>query len=124
MKHIKIIIIALILLGLLVVFYSYEVCRGNIHCKAFVRSMIPENFVQPVFLDDKKSGEVQNLTEKSIGDIESYKNSSQYRETLEIHSAHNSIYAHKFELPSPHRYGAIATFKDTFICMQICNGLI
>ena len=122
MKHIKK-IIALILLGLLIAFYSYEVCRGNIHCKDFVKSIIFENSVQPVFLDDKKSKEAQNSTEKSIGDIESFKNSSQYKKTLEIHSAHNSIYAYKFELPSPHRYGAIATFKDTFIFLDATGKL-
>ena len=123
MKHIKKIIIALILLGLLAVFYSYEVCRVNIHCKAFVRSMILENSVLSVFLDDKKSKGNVIAPQEIVGNVESFKNSSQYRETLEIHSAHNSIYAHKFELPSPHRYGAIATFKDTFIFLDAVGKL-
>ena len=86
--------------------------------------MIPENSVLSVFLDDKKSKEVHVIAPQEIvGDVESFKNSSQYRETLEIHSAHNSIYAHKFELPSPHRYGAIATFKDTFIFLDAVGKL-
>ena len=119
MKHKKkilaLIIIILILLGSLTTYYSYKVCRANTHCKSFVRSVMPHKLYAYL------SGKVQDIPEvpeKKMGNTDSFKRSPQHRETFKIHSAHNSIYAYKFELPSPHRYGAIAAFRDTFIFLD------
>ena len=102
-------IIAFIVISSLSTYYAYESCIGNMYCRNFVSSIIP--------------GGKHNSPQKDEDSISILKLYPQYRETSTIHSAHNSLKAIKFELPSPHRYGAIAKFEDTFIFMDAFGKL-
>ena len=102
-------IIVIILLGIISTYYAYKSCIGNMYCINFVSSIIP--------------GGKHNSPQKDEIDISILKSYPQYIETSSIHSAHNSIKAKRFELPSPHRYGAIAAYKDTFIFMDAFGKL-
>ena len=102
-------IVALFIVSLLSTYYAYESCIGNMYCINFVSSIIP--------------GGKHNSPQKDKEEVSILKSYPQYKETSTIHSAHNSLKAIKFELPSPHRYGAIAKFEDTFIFMDAFGKL-
>ncbi len=102
-------IIVIVLLGIISTYYAYKSCIGNTYCINFVSSIIP--------------GGSHNSSQKYEIDLSILKSYPQYTETSTIHSAHNSIEAKRFELPSSHRYGAIAAYKDTFIFMDAFGKL-
>ena len=102
-------IVALFIVSLLSTYYAYESCIGNMYCINFVSSIIP--------------GGKHNSPQKDKEEVSILKSYPQYKETSTIHSAHNSMKAIKFTLPSPHRYGAIAKFDDTFIFMDAFGKL-
>lgn len=102
-------IIAFIVISSLSTYYAYESCIGNMYCRNFVSSIIP--------------GGKHNSPQKDESEVIFLKKYPQYKHTSTIHSAHNSMKVLNFELPSTDRYGALATFEDTFIFMNAFGKL-